>query len=538
MIKQILFLFSLIGLFFTRLFVSDSINVTQEVPSQIKAGSEFIVRVNIEKGDLQTYANYTLKLPRGLTAELCESTKGDFSFKDQYVNVSWEKLPKEKNIQLSYKIKVGQHLKGKINFSGIFSLIKNNKREKIIMPINTVNILTDEADETGNVNCERDAPTSVAPGDIFIVKIKVNKGAISGFAKIQELLPPGFSAEPVETQNAIFSFEDQKVKFLWMSLTPNESFIVSYKVKVGDDVSGIFKIEGSFFYVENNETIKQEISSSTISVSSEEADNSEITFKGQEGISTEKPKTEESNLEAKNKTKEEDAAKLEAEKQAREEAQAGKEAEEVQKKQLEDESAKKKEEERLKQEAEAQKKAEDEALALAMVKAKEDSIKKAEEEKQKQAQEAEVRMKAEEEERQKQIEADSRKKAEAEEQQKKQQQESEASKTTSSEIISDSPATTTELNYRVQIAAIKTSVSKEEYFKKRYHVEEQIFAETHEGWFKYTVGGYGTYSDAKNKRTSVNNEYGIKGPFVTAYNQGKRITVQEALMISKQNWVQ
>jgi len=59
----------------------------------------------------------------------------------------------------------------------------------------------------------------------------------------------------------------------------------------------------------------------------------------------------------------------------------------------------------------------------------------------------------------------------------------------------------------------------------------------HDGWHKFTVGAFDVYGDARNHREDVKGENKITGPFVTAYNTGNRITVQEALMISKQQWV-
>jgi hypothetical protein len=46
-----------------------------------------------------------------------------------------------------------------------------------------------------------------------------------------------------------------------------------------------------------------------------------------------------------------------------------------------------------------------------------------------------------------------------------------------------------------------------------------------------------TYQLARNKREELKQNELIKGPFVTAYNSGARITVQEALMIANQKWV-
>lgn len=91
------------------------------------------------------------------------------------------------------------------------------------------------------------------------------------------------------------------------------------------------------------------------------------------------------------------------------------------------------------------------------------------------------------------------------------------------------------LNYRVQICATHTDVSTD-YFVKNNNVNEEIFMEMHEGWTKFTVGNFGIYKDARDYREDVRRNYNIVGPFVTAYNDGTRITVQEALMMSNQRW--
>lgn len=90
--------------------------------------------------------------------------------------------------------------------------------------------------------------------------------------------------------------------------------------------------------------------------------------------------------------------------------------------------------------------------------------------------------------------------------------------------------------YRVQICATKKNVDTQ-YFVKNHSVSETIYADMHEGWHKYTVGKFSVYQQARNHREDVRTNNKIVGPFVTAYNAGQRITVQEALMISKQQWV-
>jgi septal ring-binding cell division protein DamX len=93
------------------------------------------------------------------------------------------------------------------------------------------------------------------------------------------------------------------------------------------------------------------------------------------------------------------------------------------------------------------------------------------------------------------------------------------------------------VNYRVQICALKKQVNIN-YFVNNHQIKEPIYANMHQGWHKYTVGKFMIYKGARNYREIIKDQHKIEGPFVTAYNNGTRITVQEALMISKDQWVQ
>mgnify|MGYP006165961717 CR=1 FL=1 len=75
------------------------------------------------------------------------------------------------------------------------------------------------------------------------------------------------------------------------------------------------------------------------------------------------------------------------------------------------------------------------------------------------------------------------------------------------------------------------------YFKKRHNWTNDFVIENHKGWVKYTTGSYQVYRAARDNRETINGgDHKFNGPFVTAYNEGIRITVQEALMISNQKW--
>lgn len=98
------------------------------------------------------------------------------------------------------------------------------------------------------------------------------------------------------------------------------------------------------------------------------------------------------------------------------------------------------------------------------------------------------------------------------------------------------PAKEDKVSYKIQICALSKIQRGTSYFESKFGIGGKVNMELHEGWKKYIVGKYDQYKDARDYREAIRSK-GVENPFVTAYNSGKRITVQEALMVSSQQWV-
>ncbi len=89
------------------------------------------------------------------------------------------------------------------------------------------------------------------------------------------------------------------------------------------------------------------------------------------------------------------------------------------------------------------------------------------------------------------------------------------------------------LVFRVQVAAGPNRVDPS-FFEEKFGISETVVIEDHDGLNKYVVGEFGSYRPAKTFSNELRDANGVEGPFVTAYNDGVRIHVREALEIAGQ----
>ena len=92
------------------------------------------------------------------------------------------------------------------------------------------------------------------------------------------------------------------------------------------------------------------------------------------------------------------------------------------------------------------------------------------------------------------------------------------------------------VNYMVQIGAFTNANVSASTLSQKFNISQTIKSEMQGGFSKFMIGDYSQYNLAHNARETAKNNNGVKSAFVVAYNSGKRITVQEALMITNQKW--
>lgn len=82
--------------------------------------------------------------------------------------------------------------------------------------------------------------------------------------------------------------------------------------------------------------------------------------------------------------------------------------------------------------------------------------------------------------------------------------------------------------FEVQVMAV-TKQAKPEVINKVYKGSEAVREFQEDGWFKYSVGKFQTYKEAREFRTST----GVKGAFVVAFQDEQPIKVRDAKKLSK-----
>ncbi len=113
---------------------------------------------------------------------------------------------------------------------------------------------------------DHNLPANLQPGENTTVIVNINKGEVTGFAKLQLEIPAGLTARAIKKSGASFTFSGQKAKFIWMTLPATQEFQVEYELEANINANGSKVIEGQFSYIKENERVDYNLSPQVISI--------------------------------------------------------------------------------------------------------------------------------------------------------------------------------------------------------------------------------------------------------------------------------
>ena len=69
--------------------------------------------------------------------------------------------------------------------------------------------------------------------------------------------------------------------------------------------------------------------------------------------------------------------------------------------------------------------------------------------------------------------------------------------------------------------------------RRKHAIEYKIYEEIHNKMYKYTIGEFLNFKDAKNELINIKNTNKVTDAFLTAYENGHRISINQAIKLTK-----
>lgn len=493
MAKLSLISLNILLVFALKIFFGGEVTVVQKMQSNIKPGETLLVELEITKGDREGFAKWQQKLPLGFIASSVETDGATFSFKNQEIKVIWMALPEKETFSIKYKIETSLETSGDYNLSGKFSYIEENERKDVSSEIFILtvegNAVAIEQNENTETELELEEPSFGE--DLFGGEV------VTDTEETVDIVSEEVITEQVVDKNLEKEKPSQTNKSNAVITQAAADGIVSVSRKVNHIGEGNYLVTLNITKGNLNSFGKVEDYLPPNYIASENTSNQGIfSFKGNVAKILWMTLPKEENIEVsynlKSTSDELDSALihgvfsyLNVDESNQTKLAPTKFRNFLSKEALADETT------------DSENPSQNENIAPEQLVNNED------------VSTVDV---------------------------KKLTEETPINDENLISEITNIPPPETAVSYKVQIAAAKKEVT-QQYFIDRHNITEAVAIEYHENWYKYTIGGYNVYKAARDKRNDIwaaNNK--INDAFVTAYNAGERISVQEALMISKQKW--
>ncbi len=512
MIKTIFIFFSYLAFLLLGMFSSDTVLIENNTPAMLAPGVRTLVEVNVRKGDVQGFSKLELTLPDGFLATPGDIKGASFTFSGDKAKFVWMNLPEDDLFKVTYYLESETGVEGAYDIKGTFSYVRGNIREDIYVPTRTVVVKQDvEApvdalvtsapavrveEPVLEMSCERRVERL---GDNeYLVRLKVNNNRINGFGKILEVLPDNCNTNRHNDGGAVITQDANSIKFVWFEVPTAPSFEISYRVMCISDGT-VPAIRGQLSYTENGNPFTVDVIQLETPSNLEVAQTNTTTVGDVQNTSIDSASTANAQTSSQGvDTTSQNATTTTTQNSGDQNANTTTTANTTS----------------TASDAASQNGGSTAVNTTQTVAAN--------------------TQKTEQNGNQTQSNSEANS---AKNDVKNQEVDSVTAARKGSETpVNTVPSAEKGITYKVQILAAHRVVDKS-YLKKKFSFEENYNIENHNGWIKYTTGMYTQYKDARDARVKITTESSkLPGPFVTAYNDGERITVQEALLVSKQLW--
>lgn len=117
-----------------------------------------------------------------------------------------------------------------------------------------------------NISVSLFMPDQATAGKKILVRVIINKGSHSDFARFKQKIPAGFKVEPVQTANSDFSYKDGEANFIWLKLPPEKKITLVYSLMPDIRLQGVFHFTGLFSYIKDSEREEVSLPEKTIKI--------------------------------------------------------------------------------------------------------------------------------------------------------------------------------------------------------------------------------------------------------------------------------
>jgi hypothetical protein len=125
-------------------------------------------------------------------------------------------------------------------------------KEEEIIPTDTAVAVVEPEETPFELSIAANFPSQMHPYDTSDVTLRISKGNIDGAAKLQQTIPDGFTVMELLSDGATFDFNNQIMTYTWEEFPAKETIDITYRLISKNASMGTNSIPGILFYTQND----------------------------------------------------------------------------------------------------------------------------------------------------------------------------------------------------------------------------------------------------------------------------------------------